>query len=724
MAENKQKKCKKEICEKVEKILSGLSLREKIGQLNQMYYRPDKVDDIIEAVKKGEVGSVILCSTAFAGSDNEKLAKDNPIDIIQKAAMESDTQIPIIFGKDVIHGHSVVLPIPLGFSCSFNFPLIEEAYKMIAEEAVSYGVRHTYAPMLDLSRDARWGRVAECPGEDPYVGEEVAGAIVRAFQGDGEVMNIAACAKHYLGYGASEGGRDYHRTEISDYSLRNYYLPAFRAAVREGVATVMASFNEISGEPVTGSRRLLTDMLREELGFDGFVISDWEAVMELIRHAVSEDTKAAAQNALNAGVDMDMISYCYIDNLQTLISEGKVSMDTLDEAVRRILKVKVQLGLFEKPYRSVKLTNGEMFDVKTHMAKARELARESMVLLKNDNNILPLDKNGKYAVMGPLLGQRKCLLGTWAPDGDAELVTTIDEALCNACPNIKIEDKWERVTGFYSMLGGYDTVILALGENREMSGESACLANIELPAMQVELIRHLKRINKKVIGVVLAGRPLALESVANDLDAIIYAWHSGTETANALADILFGDASPSGRLSMTIPRVTGQVPLYYNTTPSGRDCDEYYGIVSNIFTNYHDCLGSPLYPFGYGLSYTEFMYSDIETDKYEFTQQELKQGIELRVKVTNIGDYDSKEVVQCYIRDVVSSMARPIKELKAAQKTFIKKGETKEIVFRLTDKQLGFYNRDGEFTVESGKFYVYIGKDSLTTRKVTIEITD
>ncbi len=706
---------------RVDNILSKLSLSQKIGQLNQMYFHPNKLNDIIEAVKKGEVGSVILCSTAFAGNDDERLDKNNPTDEIQKAAMESDTPIPILFGKDVIHGHNVVLPIPLALSCSFNFELIEQAYKMVAEEAAAYGVRHTYTPMLDLARDPRWGRVAEGTGEDPYIGAQMARAVVRGFQGNDETMQIAACAKHYIGYGASEGGRDYHKTEISDYSLRNYYLPAFRAAVDEGVATVMSSFNEINGEPVTGSRRYLTEFLRGELGFGGFVISDWEAVKELERHGVAEDDATAACLAINAGLDMDMISNCYIQNLEALVEAGRVTVETIDNAVRRILEVKMRLGLFEKPYRQIPVReDGELFDVNAHLEIARELSKECMVLLKNNDNILPLDRKAKYAAMGSHLHLKKCLLGTWSPDGDCDMVTTVAEALKNN--GVEIVEDWQLVSGNTRLLKGYDTVIVALGEDQSMSGEGRSLANLELPVMQQELVKHLKRLGKKVIGVIFAGRPLTLESIERDLDAIIYAWHSGTETANALAQILFGDCSPSGRLTMTMPRVTGQVPIYYNYPPSGRACDEYYGIIHPGFNNYEDCDGSALYPFGFGLTYTKFEYSDIEIQKNVFTYAELKEGIKFSVSVKNIGNYDAKEVVQCYIRDVKSSMTRPIKELKATEKVLVKKGETKTVEFKLTDKELGFYNRDGEFCVEPGEFFIYVGEDCLTERKASVVI--
>ena len=709
-----------DICKKAEEILSQLSLREKIGQLTQVYYRPGNTENVIQRIKNGEVGSVILCATAFGGSEGEKFSGDNPVGLMQKAAMESKSGIPILFGRDVIHGHDIVLPVPPAMGSSFNFDMVEKAYRNVAEEAKSYGINWTFTPMLDVARDPRWGRMAEGPGEDPYVGSRMARAVVRGFQGTDDKIDMATCAKHFVGYGAAEGGRDYHKTEISDYTLRNTYLPAFRAAIDEGVATVMSAFNEIGGEPVSASRRMLTEVLKEELGFDGFVISDWNAISELDHHGVADGNKDAARLAINAGVDMDMVDNCYHDYLEELVNEGKVSIDKIDDAVLRVLKVKLKMGLFENPLREESYR--KPYDKENHLKAARELSRECMVLLKNKDNLLPLNKDGKYAAMGSLMNERKSLIGTWAIDGDLSLVTSFKEAFTNVSDKIKIIEDWYIMTGDVRALAGYDTVILVLGEHELMTGEARSVANIELPPIQVELIRHMKRIGKKVVGVICAGRAMALGNVENALDAIIYAWHGGTETANALCDILFGDYSPRGRLAITIPRQTGQIPIYYGYPPSGRACAGYYGVTANIFYNYEDCLGSPLYPFGYGLDYTNFNYSDIETEKTEFTHTELTKGITISVNVTNIGERDGCEVVQCYIRDVKSSMTRPIKELKATQKVDIASGETKKVSFTLTQKDLGFYNKGGEFVVEAGEFYIYLGENSLTERRITIRI--
>ena len=701
-------------------ILSTLTLKEKIGQLTQVHFSIEETDKLKQEIADGKVGSVILSDTAFAGSEGKMLGGGTYVDEMQKTAVEkSKSKIPVIFGRDVIHGHKVVLPIPLAMSASFNFELVKEAYADMAEEALKDGVSWTFTPMLDMARDPRWGRMIEGPGEDPYVGEQMAKAMIEGIQGEELPLKMAACAKHYIGYGASEGGRDYHKTEISDYSLRNYYLKAFKSAVDSGVATVMSSFNEISGEPTSSSKYLLTDVLRDELGFDGFVVSDWGAIIQLVRQGVAEDAKDAARLSINAGLDMDMVDNCYSDYLEELLNEGKVSMETIDESVLRVLRIKLRLNLFEKPFRENK-----EYDTKAHLARARELARECSVLLKNSNNILPLGKNEAIAMTGPMLNEKRAILGAWTLDGDTDLSVSIADGLKNASDNVFEVDMFN-VTGIQqNKLRNCDKVILALGESHLLSGEAHSMADIELSEEQKALIHKMKKLGKKIIAVISSGRPLALESVENDLDAILYIWHTGSETGNAAADVLFGDYSPSGRLTVSFPRTGGQIPIYYNCPPSGRDCDGYYGIEDDglLCFNYEDCQGTPLYPFGYGLTYTKFDYSEISAKTDKISMDKLKNGVEFSVTVKNTGNYAAKEVVQCYIRDCKSSMTRPIKELKGAKKVFLDKGESKEICFTLTDKDLGFYGRNGKFTVESGEFIIYIGENAHTDRSIKLTV--
>ena len=698
------------IKERALSILKKMSLDEKIGQLNQIRFQTDENFDVLkQKIEKGEVGSIILASNEFAGNSEERLEKIGLIDELQQTAVEkSPSKIPLIFGRDIIHGHKVVLPLPLAMSASFNFELIKEAYTDIAEEAYSDGVNWTFTPMLDLSRDPRWGRIVEGPGEDPYVGSQLAKAVIEGFQGTKAPYKMAACAKHFIGYGAPDGGRDYHKAEISNYSLHNYYLRAFKAAVDSGVMTVMNSFNEISGQPTASSKYLLTDVLRGELGFEGFVISDWGTVIQLVRQGVADDSKEATCLAINAGLDMDMCDECYINNLKELVLEGKVSEETIDTSVFRILYVKLMIGLFEKP-----CSPHLKYDIQKHLNIARELAGESMVLLKNKDDILPLDTTESIGLAGPFLNDKRSIIGTWSLDFDLSYSVTIAEGIQKVAQNaFEIDDNSAE------LFDKCETVILVLGESEHLTGEGAALTNIFLPEEQKALIRKMKEAGKKIVAVITAGRPYALADIEEDCDAILYAWHCGSQTGNAAADIIFGRISPSGRLPVTFPRSGGQIPLYYNCPPAGRDWDGYYDKVHN----YRDNQGSPLYPFGYGLSYTSFEYSDIRIEQSSYTLSELQNGVRLCVSVKNTGKYDSKEVVQLYIRDVKASMTRPKRELKAAQKVFIKRGSEVNVEFILNADDFGFYNSQGKFVIESGDFIIYIGENCFTERKVTITI--
>ncbi|MBO5019067.1 MAG: glycoside hydrolase family 3 C-terminal domain-containing protein, partial [Clostridia bacterium] len=561
----------KEYSDKARQIISGMTLKEKIGQLHQITITPysNDMDKLRQLIKNGEIGSLILASSATAGNDPQGHVKMEAYNELQKIAVEeSRLGIPMIFGRDVIHGHRTVYPLPLASAAAFNDELVEKCYRNIAVEALADGIRWTFSPMLDLCHDPRWGRMVEGPGEDPYVGAAMARACVKGFQGDNlsDKDSIVACAKHYIGYGAAEGGKDYFHAEISDATLYNYYIPTFRAAVNEGVATVMSSFNDISGKPVTGSRKYLTDILRGSLGFEGFVVSDWGAVAQLQHMGLAETQKDCAEIALNAGVDLDMCDFCFINNLESLVAEGKVSVDAIDLAVERILCVKLAMGLFDRPY-------GEKrdYDKSMHLNDARELATESMVLLKN-NGVLPLSKNSKIALAGPFVNERRSLLGTWTLDGREEETPSFYEAMLETLGKDKLlcQDTSGVFDNSVLIARKSDIVVLALGESHLTTGERNSVSDISLSKAQIDLIDKMHASGKKIVGVFFCGRPLALEGVAEKLDAILYAWHCGSETAHAACDILFGYSVPSGKTTVTFPRKATHIPLYYNTTSSGQ----------------------------------------------------------------------------------------------------------------------------------------------------------
>ena len=701
----------------IEKIIQKMTLREKLLQLSQIMLSEHNIEEMKELIEKDCYGSLILAAFSTTGNGDFNSLDPEVINEIQRIAVEKHG-VPILFGHDVIHGYKINLPIPLALAATFNPELVKKGYEYVAAESRNDGIRWTFSPMLDVSRDPRWGRIVESPGEDPYLGGKMAEAVVEGFQGDdNDNMNVAACAKHYIGYGASEGGRDYHKTEISDYSLRNYYLRAFKAAVDCGVATVMSSFNEISGQPVSSSKYLLTDVLRDELGFDGFVISDWEAVKQLIRQGVAETDEEAAIAALTAGLDMDMADNLYLDNLERSVRDGKLSEEVIDLAVRRVLKIKEKLGLFENPYAErVEYSKQDGRDI------ARKCAAEAMVLLKNENDVLPLTGNEKICLMGSMSYDKKNIVGSWTADADYDESVSIYEGLTAKSENI-IEYNCH-IPENYTMdnLRYCDKVVMVLGESKAVTGEANSMAKTELTSAQKFVIAAAKEAGKPIIGVMLFGRPIALENNADDFDAIIYAWHPGAQAGNAVADILFGDISPSGRLPVTMPKYSGQIPIYYNCPPSGRDVDGYYNVYA---ANYRDVTGRPLYPFGYGLTYTTFEYGDINIDKSNISLNDINDGKKFRlsISVKNTGGFDAAETVQCYVRDCKSSMTRPIKELKGFDKLFISKGEVKTAEFEIGFDELGFYNADGKFAVEPGEFKIYVGKDAWCEDCVTVTVT-
>lgn len=710
---------------RVEELLGRLSLKEKIGQVTQIYYVSKDHDQTAQMVRDIQPGSVILCDSAFAGNEYQKPLDREKLDELQRIALhETDSGIPVLFGRDVIHGHRVVLPIPLTMASSFNPELVQECYDAVREEAVYDGVKWTFAPMLDMSHDPRWGRIIESPGEDPYMGEWMAKAVVNGFQTD-DLSNeqaIAACAKHFVGYGASEGGRDYNHTEIGDYLLKNSYLPAFRSAVEAGVATVMSSFNDVNGIPVSGSRYLLTDVLRGEMGFEGFVVSDWYAIHQMMQYqGFAADDKHAAQLSLNAGIDMDMADNCYLNHLEELVQEGTVTMDELDEAVRRILRVKVRMGLLEHP-----LSTQIPYDEQAHCVLAKQLAQESMVLLKNKNNVLPLSKTATVGMAGPYLYETVELVGSWALDTDASLICSPAEAMRRTAPEAQFVENPGNLADEITMLRDADAIVLFLGESRRVTGEAHSLASVELPESQLAIVRQAHRTGKPVVGVLCFGRPIALGEADELFDAIVYAGHGGTCAGPAIASVLFGDAEPSGRLAFTLPYSTGQIPLYYNAYPGSRQINGYYRDEFIYHRNYQDCTGAPAYPFGYGLSYTTFTYTDAAVDVSQRSLQQLKdgEGFTVTCKVTNTGTRQGSTVVQLYVRDVLASRLRPLRSLRGFQKVDLQAGESKTVSLTLGYKDLGFYLENGDYTVEAGDFTLYVGDNCLTENEINIAVNE
>lgn len=680
-------------------LLSQMTVEEKVGQLNQVNenHNPD-------LLRQGKAGSLINAPGALTGQGFSASSDAEISNHFQKLALESRLKIPLIFGRDVIHGFRTVFPIPLGQAAAFDPSLAGEAASIAACEATSSGIKWTFAPMLDIARDPRWGRVAECNGEDPFLGAQIAAAVVKGFQG--EAMSapdkLVACAKHYVGYGAAEGGRDYENGEISEPTLRDVYLPPFRAAVEAGAGTLMSAFIDLNGVPATANRRLLTDVLRGEWGFDGFVVSDWESVKELIQHGVAEDEAHAARLTLQAGLDMDMISGTYLNTLGESLQAGKISMQEIDGAVRRILRIKHRAGLFDQPLTDPLRAARDLLNPKARDL-ARKFARQSMVLLKNDKHLLPLNGFRRVLVAGPFSHARAELFGTWTPDGRAEDVTPLDEALRQTAP--KGTQLWftENVDMALHLTHQADAVILLLGEHPVRSGENCNVSDLGLPPGQAEFVEAMAALGKPLVLVVFAGRPLAITRQVKAADAVLYAWHPGIEGSAALGEILFGHESPSGRLPITFPRVTGQVPIYYNQKNSGRPIRP----DGEFKTRYLDLPPAPLFPFGFGLTYTQFEYSNLK-----LVSEMLRGALEISAEVTNTGTHTGTEVVQLYVRDLVGSLTRPIRELKGFRRVVLQPGETQRVTFDLREEDLAFTRADGTFGVEPGNYHIWIAPDS------------
>ena len=703
---------KSDVDRKVDELLSKMTLREKVGQMNQL----SGGAWLVEQAAKGEVGSILNC------------VDPAEINAVQKAAVEqSRLGIPILVSRDVIHGFRTIFPIPIGQAATFDPAIVEKGARIAAVEATASGVRWTFSPMLDIARDPRWGRVAEGSGEDPYLDALMGVAMVKGYQGDdlSDPTAMAACIKHFVGYGAAEGGRDYNTTMISERSLRNTYFPAFKATAEAGAATLMTSFNEIDGIPSTGNKWLLKDILRDEWGWDGMVVTDWNSAGEMIAHGFSRDLKHTAEQAINAGVDMDMMSYGFIQYVEELVKEGKVSEKEIDRAVRNILKLKFELGLFENPY--VDETASAKVDyAPEHLEAAKQCAIESAVLLKN-NGVLPLADARTILVAGPLADAPYEQMGTWAFDGQKEHTVTPLEALRQeydviwepglAYSRDKNTKEFARVRNAASRA---DAAVVFVGEEAILSGEAHSLSNLNLQGAQSELIAEVAKAGKPVVVVVIAGRPLTIERDLANCDAMLYSFHPGTMGGPALADLIKGKAVPSGKLPMTFLRDAGQAPFYYNHNNSGRPCNGTETLLDDIpmaagqtslgCTSYYLDTGyGPLFPFGYGLSYTTFQYGKPSVENAELGRDDiLKVCFELK----NTGRYEGTEVAQLYVQDKVGSVVRPVRELKRFERVTLAPGESKTITFELPVSELAFWNIDMEYVVEPGDFRLWVAGDS------------
>ncbi|UGU16870.1 beta-glucosidase BglX [Sinomicrobium kalidii] len=712
--------------QKADSVLSLMTLDEKIGQTVLFtsgwdVTGPSMDENYKEYLKNGSVGAVF---NAFTTKYNREL---------QKIAVE-DTRlgIPLLFGYDVIHGHRTIFPIPLGESASWDLELMEKTARVAATEASAEGINWTFAPMVDIARDARWGRIAEGAGEDTYLGSLIAGARVKGFQGDDLSANntILACAKHYAAYGAALAGRDYNTVDMSENELRTTYLPPFKAALDAGVATFMNAFNDLNGVPATGNEFLLRDILKGEWTFNGFVVTDYTSMNEMVAHGYAGDEKQAGEIAMNAGVDMDMQGGIYMKYLKESVGEGKVSEADLDDAVRRILEMKFRLGLFDDPYRYLdeKREKEEILN-DAHLETARDAARKSMVLLKNENRVLPLSPDQKVALIGPLVKDEKNIIGNWAAAGDrngtaVSVFEGFEERLGEGgflyAEGCKITGG--DTSGFAAAVataGKADVVVMVVGELEGMTGEAASRTDINIPGKQKALIEAVKNTGKPVVLVLMNGRPLTLEWENNTVDAILEAWWPGTMGGHAVADVLYGDYNPSGKLTVSFPRAVGQLPLFYNHKNTGRPIDS--GDPDQKYVSrYLYTPNTPLYPFGYGLSYTSFSY-EVSTDKEKMTPEDT---LTVTAEVTNTGDRDGEEVVQLYVHDKVASITPPVKQLKKFEKVFIKAGETKTVVFELSAEDLKFYNRELERIYEPGEFELFVAGDSDNSFTHAFELVD
>src|SRR5579871_96243 len=729
----------------VSELMGKMTIDEKIGQLNLVTPGGAVTGSVVSSdvdnkIRNGQVGGL------FGITGPDKVHKAQEI-----AVNNSRLKIPLLFGLDVIHGHRTIFPIPLGLSCSWDTALIERSARIAAKEASADGLDWGFSPMVDIARYPRWGRIAEGAGEDPFLGSQIARAMVRGYQGANNDLTktdvIMACVKHFALYGAEDAGRDYNTTDMSRIKMYQYYLPPYKAAVDAGVGTVMSSFNEIDGIPATGNKWLMTDLLRKQWGFKGLVVTDYTAVNEMSAHGEG-DLQTVSALALNAGIDMDMVGEGFLTTLKKSLQEGKVTEQGINDACRRVLEAKYKLGLFDNPYRRMDMVraNKEILSAE-HRKAARETAAHSFVLLKNDNQLLPLKKSGTIAVIGPLADSKRNMLGTWSVSGDPAKSISVLEGIKNGAgaanivyakgANLSDDREFakhvnvfgteidfdnrsadEMLTEATTIASKADVVVAVLGEAADMTGESSSMSNIGLQESQLNLLKALIKTGKPVVIVLFNGRPMTLTWENDHAPAILDVWFGGTEAGNAIADVLFGNYDPSGKLTTSFPRNVGQIPIYYNHKNTGRPLDG--NEFQKFRSDYLDVSNDPLYPFGYGLSYTRFSYSDISLSKKEISPNDKLQ---VRLTVTNTGNFDGEETVQLYIRDMVATITQPVKELKAFQKVWLKKGESKEVSFTLSIDDLKFYNSDLNLIYEPGDFKVFVGGNSRDVKEAGFTLT-
>ncbi|MCT1531410.1 beta-glucosidase BglX [Sphingobacterium daejeonense] len=727
-------------------LMSKMTVEEKIGQLNLVTAGEATTGSVVSTdveskIKAGNIGGIFSMTTPSKIRKAQELAVNN-----------SRLKIPIIFGMDVIHGYKTIFPIPLGLAATWDMPLIQKTARVAAIEASADGLNWTFSPMVDISRDARWGRISEGSGEDTYLSSRIAREMVIGYQGDDLSKNntLMACVKHFALYGAAEAGRDYHTTDMSLHRMYNEYLPPYKAALDAGAMSIMTSFNDINGIPATANHWLLTDLLRDDWKFNGLVVTDYTAVNELIDHGLG-DLQKVSELSLKAGVDMDMVGEGFLTTLKKSLDEGKVTQEEIDRACRYVLEAKYRLGLFDDPFKycSEERAKNEILTPE-HLKLAREAAGKSFVLLKNDNQTLPLKKQGTVAVIGPLANTGANMPGTWSVSADLANTMSLVDGMKSALGNkVKIvthlgsnltddaalqerstmfgrtiprdnRDPQQIIDEAINTAKDADVIIAALGESSEMSGESSSRTDLNIPESQKRLLQALLKTGKPVVLVLFAGRPLTLTWENENVPAILNVWFGGTETGKAVADVLFGDVNPSGKLPATFPQNVGQLPIYYSQKNTGRPLakDAWF---QKFRSNYLDVSNEPLYPFGYGLSYTNFTYSNLKLDKNSITKGD---SLKISVNVRNNGNYDGEEVVQLYLQDLVGSQTRPIKELKGFQKVFIEKGKSKDIVFTISEEDLKFYNQQLEFISEPGKFKVFIGTNSRDVQEAEFDLID
>lgn len=729
----------------ISNLMKKMTLDEKIGQLNLVSVGFDVTGPVVsknvdENIRKGNVGGVFNTFTPVAVRKLQEMA-----------VTQTRLKIPLLFGYDVIHGHRTILPVPLGLSSSWDLVLIEKSARIAAEEASADGLNWVYSPMVDIARDPRWGRIVESAGEDTWLGCQIAKAMVKGYQGNDLSKNntVMACVKHFALYGAIEAGRDYNTVDMSRRKMMQDYLPTYKAAIDAGAGSVMSSFNEIDGVPATGNKWLMTDLLRKQWGFNGFVVTDYSAVNEMLKHGSSKNEYEAGAQALKAGIDMDMVDEVYLSQLGKLVKDGKVNVGQIDMACKRILEAKYKLGLFADPYRYVSNPNAAEIQMKKEFRDAaRDIACRSMVLLKNNAQTLPLKKAGSIALVGPLARNQRDLIGSWSAAGDWKQVVSVEQGIKNLTGNALqinyakganfIEDTLlinrlnadggkldidarssdEMISEAVAAAIKSDVVIAVVGEPQGMSGEAASRADIGIPGKQLDLLKALKETGKPLVIVLMNGRPLTLKWENDHVDAILETWYAGTESGNAIADVLYGIYNPSGKLTTTFPQVVGQVPLYYNHKNTGRPF--LGGPLDKYQSRYLDVSNDPLYPFGYGLNYSAFSYSDIKLSRKSMNAE---GSINASVTLSNTGSYDGEEVVQLYIQDVASSVTRPVKELKNFKKIFLKAGEKQTIRFTVSEDDLKFYDAGMKYAAEPGDFKLFIGTNSRDVKESTFTLT-